>query len=372
MDALIYCIAILLLLFEFYAIYSTYLSYNEKNKLCAIIFFVEFFIIIAFRDVSVLNDTKGYALHFSKINSDIPFYITKASDRFETGYLIFEQFIHNKISSSFLVYDIITTTIILGSSVFFFYKHSSCVWIALFLFSINLMFSEIIAVREGLAISVSLWGYYFLEKKNYLVYLLFVGIAYLLHSSAIILLVLLLVQLKWKTPKWRTFIIILSIFVFYFFTEIIMMSWHDDDSIYKTTMLKKGFFALIGVFNSISATVLTCYIYFLRIQSKNNNEDSTIIDENYNEEDNFFISVVLINLIVSVFSIRVFVFQRFSMYLMPYTFTYASTLYVNQHHNPKIKIWTTAYLLFAIFMFVYEKTVRPEWINLLPYKFYGQ
>lgn len=71
-------IALLCIIGQIWIISDLPLAVKDKNKLLAGVFFLEFFILLGFRDISVLGDTDSYAYHFNKIfNKETPFYIIK-------------------------------------------------------------------------------------------------------------------------------------------------------------------------------------------------------------------------------------------------------------------------------------------------------
>ena len=58
-------IALLCIIGQIWIISDLPLAVKDKNKLLAGVFFLEFFILLGFRDISVLGDTDSYAYHFN-------------------------------------------------------------------------------------------------------------------------------------------------------------------------------------------------------------------------------------------------------------------------------------------------------------------
>lgn len=97
-------------------------------------------------------------------------------------------------------------------------------WLAVFLYIFNPAFLlvQASAMRQTVAIEIFIFSFNYLYKKDAIRYFLCIGLAWLFHSSAVILLpVYLLTYLNWKINK-AGIIILLTIFVSVFiFTEAI-------------------------------------------------------------------------------------------------------------------------------------------------------
>lgn len=78
--------------------------------------------------------------------------------------------------------------LILGGTILFFYRNSLCLWLVLYLFVVTkLVFSEAIALRQGLGLVSLLIGFNSLFAKKYIRYTCSVLIAMMFHSSAFIM-----------------------------------------------------------------------------------------------------------------------------------------------------------------------------------------
>lgn len=360
---LIILISLLCIIAELWIISDLELSEKDKNKLYFGVIFLEFFIILGFRDISVLGDTDSYAYHFNKIlNKVTPFYIVKANDRFSIGYLIFEQFIYQEVSSSFLFYNIVTTFLILGSSLLFFYKYSASLPLTLYLFIVSkLVFSEAIALRQGLALSFLLLGYGFLFKDKNIKYIVCVLLASTFHSSAWILFLIPLLCIKSISFKIkRNILLAIACFVFIVF-ETLLHGYIDVGERYQNASEKAGFFSLVGVFNMLVALMAYGYTMYMERLAKKN-------EMNLNFEELRLIT--LLYFIVSTMSIRLFVFERFAIYFLPLVFVYISYLYYDLKYIKSARVATFLFLFAQTVSSLFVMCYRPEWTKILPYSFY--
>lgn len=356
-------IALLCIIGQIWIISDLPLAVKDKNKLLAGVFFLEFFILLGFRDISVLGDTDSYAYHFNKIfNKETPFYIIKKSDRFSYGYLLFEQFFYQEISSSFLCYNIVTTLLILGGTILFFYRNSLCLWLVLYLFVVTkLVFSEAIALRQGLGLVSLLIGFNSLFAKKYIRYICSVLVAMMFHSSAFIMLLVPLLYsdaINFKLKKYGLLLFSMFVFVFY---EIVFVKYIDVGERYQGASEKNGFFSLIGLFNTLVAVITYLYVSYL---------EGCFCEKDKLIELHGFKLVTLFYLIFSVFSIRLFVFGRFTIYFLPLVIVYISFLYQHTVFNKNVRLITALYLFIQTISFLFIMYYRPEWTKILPYSFY--
>jgi hypothetical protein len=337
-------------------------SRKEKNNLAYIILFVQLFILYGWRDYSVVADTIAYSTHFKNIRLEEPFYQIKFNeDRFGAGYLIFEKFIHNVITNNALHYQIITSFITLFATFLFFRKYSNYAWLTLFLFfALRLCQDELIALRQTLALVCGFSAYYFLQQKKNILYFLFILIAITFHNTAWFLFVFFFLEhIKLKKMFIFTILGLIVIFVFYGF---ILNNYFDKEDIHYTESIEKNMFTIFGVFNTVCALILFLIILFL-------NKKSLFIGK-LDQKKNTFLALLYVAIMIM--SIRTWVFARFSIYLLPFIIVYISNL-VYYIPNKLMKHFAIFILVFySITTFLFLFSIRPEWIGMIPYKFYGQ
>lgn len=302
---------------------------KERSKVCAWFFFIQFFILFAFRSPKILCDTPQYYKHFTYLEDTTSIFGYSSKDRYEAGYQILEHFVHNLISDEFIIFNIFTTFIILGSLSYFLYKYSACTWLAFLLFFLTrLIFDDIIAVRQGIASAIGLLGYKYLIKFSYIKYFLVILLASLFHSSAIALLIFIPVVYPSLSINVKIkLIVVLSILLFYIFPSLMAQYMTNSDAYgvdYAQSSVKKGAFGLIGIYNFVNALVFVLYIlYVKKLQLKK-----------FSDSDPLFI-ISLLFLSVSFLSIRMWVLIRVVMLLLPFLCIYIADLFMANIHESK-------------------------------------
>lgn len=347
---------------ELALVYSISTSSNEKEKLFFWLFSIQAFTLFAFRDVNVLPDTMGYYYHFNDVKNT-PFFDIDIYDRFGIGYLYYEKFIHNYISDHFLVFNVISTAITMIPVLNYFKNNSTCIWFTFLLFiTSRLIFSEAIALRQGLAFGVCMMGVEFLsnDRKQLLKYLPFIAIAVTIHSSAIVFLILFLIHFFNREDNKMVVIYMLAIFsmIFVNFGFILETYYVDsDDSRYLTVASESGYFNMVGMYSSFIALVIFFYIYRMR---------KLCYIDTY---DNLYI-VTIFFVLASLLSIRLFVITRFLMYLYPFVIIYATQLYYLGKEYGIGLIFSRIFIVLMIINYLYIIYMRPEWVFDNEYKFW--
>jgi hypothetical protein len=348
-------LALVVLLIEFFLIELLPTTRTQKNNLAYIIVFVQLLILSGRFGLENIPDRDGYAFHFQNLRSDGPFYKINLNDRFGVGYLFFEKFIHNVITDSMLHYDIITAFITLFATFYFFKKYSHYAWLTLFLFvSLRLCLSELIAVRQAMALVVGFFAYYSLRQKRNILYFLLVLIAMTFHNSAYILLLFFLME-RIKINKKSYFIFTVGlVIVFYFYGYILenyILQLSIDDSKYYDNSIDKNMFAYIGLFNAIIAIVLFTIILFLNRRS---------LYGGRLEKENTFIAFTY--LAIAIMSIRLSVLSRFEIYLLPFVIVYISNLIYYLPCKWQKHLMIFILVLFSVSTSLFLFSVRPEWV----------
>lgn len=171
--------------------------------LCCTIFCV----LAALRGRWIGNDTHTYLDLFQSV-SRYSFANGFVLGRWEAGYLAFNKVL-SMISSNPQTILIVTSIIFYLAIYKFIKKESDHYWISIILFFINGYFRfSMSAVRQILAISILIFGLYFLKKKKYIAYAIFVALAFSVHTSALFAgLALLGASFQWKRVVYRILVI---------------------------------------------------------------------------------------------------------------------------------------------------------------------
>ncbi len=153
-------------------------------------------IVCGFRSIETGTDTKNYYNYLNQI-------VNGRSGLFEEGFEEFIRFLYKYLSSVQLVifaFSLITSSLIvfrlwelrkLGSFPFMIFIYFSCFYPQ----SFNI-------VRQYLALAIVFWATRFIDKKRYIIFLIFVLIATLFHTSAVISVGLLYLQIAGQQKKY--------------------------------------------------------------------------------------------------------------------------------------------------------------------------
>jgi hypothetical protein len=167
------------------------------------------------------NDYKFYLHYFININQVEQFDYFHTSGRMEIGWILI-----NRLFQPFGFF-IMTAVLALFNCVVYYrfinkYVPVNYYWLAVFLyiFSTGFMLIHSSAMRQSVSIAMFIFSIDYIFKKDIIRYLLCIGIAYLFHGSAIILLsAFILGFLNWRINKITGFIIILVALSLFLFKE---------------------------------------------------------------------------------------------------------------------------------------------------------
>lgn len=331
-----------------------------KQQVCFWVLFIQFFIIFAFRAPTVLADTDSYYKHFNQVNEFLPIGIFGGRERFERGYLLYEQLIHNFVSDNFLVFQIITTAIILGGTMWFLYKKSKCTWMVLFLYVISrFMIGEVIATRQGIAIVIALWSFPYLERKQYIKYSIGIIFAYFFHSSAVAMLLLIPLYVDYLSYRMKIIVLCAGTLVLFVGYSYFINTYIEG--VYGSTNKVSGVNP-IGIFASANALALFVYASYIGDRKR-----KKITGKNWNE----LMIISLLYLLVSVLTIRLWIFTRLALYFFPFMIIYISNLYAVSSKATRYRVATCCLALFLTATLLFIFSYRPEWVRIFPYSFYS-
>lgn len=350
-------------------------DFKGKSRVCAWVIFVQFLLLLGFRDPSVLCDTDGYYLQFRTLRSTLTFDVYDPTSRHARGYQMIEHLFRNNLHLSFMWFEAFVAGVFLAGTIWFLYRYSRLTWLAMFLMIFTLyMINSVIAMRQSVAIGVGLAGFPLLERRKYLLYALVAWLASMYHASAIGF--FLLIPLMWDGLSYRkkAWIILgggLTAFLGY---SIVFDALNENEFYgghYVNTSMSKGAFTLVGVFALIRTGVLVGYIVYLRrLRQRTLHTDTGAYPSRQLENAMYLIS--LLDLAVSAFAIRFWIMGRFKLYFDPFIFAYIATLYPTMKHSTKVRRATWLVIAFVLLSSLFLLYYRPEWVRLLPYSLYAR
>jgi hypothetical protein len=234
--------------------------------------------------------------------------------------------------------------------------------VAIFLYYISgEFFNQFGVLRESFAVLLGYYIVYLISEKKYLYSLLLILIALSIHSSAVLLIVLLLFEKYTLGIKTKKYILIIVVGIIYLIAPIIesITALLEYESEYFTSHgADRGFATLNGFFNG--GIGLMGYLATWKMMK--NAEDSGIIQSGLNK------NILYIYLLISLVTLRLPIMSRLLMFLNPLVFVIISSLCFVSKKNHKYAIFSL--LVFASNIII-KQALRPEWIGIFPYNLYS-
>lgn len=346
-----YCIILILSIpIWSYLVSSLYISKERKNKLVFLGIAMMLCMIGGLRDYDTFNDSASYSHHFYHVKDEGTFYKVP-NQRMEKGYLIFEKFIHKYISHDYPILFLITSFFCIGTTLFFFYKKSECLWFSVFLWiGMRCYFMQIQAVRQSIAIALLLIAILLLEKRKNIVAVLFSLLATTFHSTSIIGLAMIPLYYIPLKKKYIFSFILLS-FGGLFFLSFIFSVFGFGDSVYlKDDNMKLG--NIIG---------LICYLSVLIYSWK--------VGKDILENNRIVVWGTMLCVMCCIVSLWVTAFNRAASYFEPYALILlTNALQMSKYKKTHIVLICT--LVFS--MYIGVLVLKPEWNKAYPYYFFWE
>lgn len=220
---------------------------------------VAMFFVSIFRGLSVGIDYSMYLNFFWEVcDGGLPFIFSKANTYWrEIGYSLLEYLI-SLIGSTPMVYSSCIAVICLGLNAVFLYKYSPSVWLSLFIFiSFGFFGYTLCTIRHQIAIAIFMFALPYLQKKQFVPYLLIVLLTATFHKSMLIWIpVYFLAQLAmdWKTYTFYGVCLmlyflfseqVLSVITRYIYTEYQVGSYYMQGRDVATAVVPVLFFVVV-------------------------------------------------------------------------------------------------------------------------------
>lgn len=312
---------------------------NLTIKRYNIIFFlsmVPIIILIGLRNISVGYDTSAYVEVFFRVLSDS--LRVSDSEWLSVGYIFLCKIIGFFSNDSYVLYNLTFATL----TVYFLYKSiwensKNPVFSIFILFSTCLVYQAFNQSRQMLAISMMLYAWKYIEKKQIKKYLLMCLLAFSIHKSALVMLPFYWIS-KIKINK-KTLIkyTISSTFIFAFFgtiKKVLLMTY------YGKTYLDRGFFSsqTSTVFNLIFrlGLLFACLYY------------SKYIKEDEKKELNGLFNMSIWCIMFQLLTLKIYIFGRITTYFYIFYVLLIPNIYAKISSKKK----KTVFLVMNIFLFV--------------------
>lgn len=352
-------IFILILFFIFITIIVNIDSNIKNRKLFVIIIFSILTVIAMIRSWRVGVDTEQYYRNFKIIS--LLKWNQIDSLRYEHGYFYLNKIL-SYISKDPHILIMVTSMIIIPSVGKLIYKYSKNVALSTFLYiSLNSYFFQLTAMRQSLALAIILYGIGFLEKQKYLKFILVIILASMFHSSAIFLVILILLEKVKYTKKTYINSLILAGMGFLFYREIFKFTSLLIDkyagygeSIYAAS----NYFG--AVFQFIVGFILYSICHYITFKVKSEKEiEEYKIGKISLRCLSIAVCIQLITIKMNILGRMTPYFWIFSIIAIPEALSYI--------RKKQRKEWILGIVLFSFIYWLIIAIMRPEWHGIIPY-----
>ncbi len=328
--------------------------------------FIAMLIVSGFRDVSVGTDTKTYVSLFNNIG-----YYNVVASRYEIGFLYYLKLLHIiSQNPGFLIF--VTSTICIGATCIFIYRHSEDPMLSVLLYVVlKGFFFQMTGMRQAIATSLVMLAFsaiiYNRSPKSIIKAIFLILIAATFHNMAVaafIPLILWLYSSKEKSveinaAKTLGTTVILSGIVFIFYPLIMRIVGmiapqytHYFSGIWSDSNYVASLFKML-----IQLIFLTVGLIFIK-------------NQNHTVEMKLSVMMVSISVIIGVLSMRMEIWGRLTGMFSIYTsvlWAPAFTEGIPDFHNRRIL--KTSIFLFSFAYMLVTFIFRPEWDGVVPYLF---
>ena len=194
----------------------------EKNrKIKIMVYLLPMFILAAFRDVSIGNDTSVYFRAFLLTQRSESLFATIQASRLEPGYL-FVNYALSHLGCSFYYFQVVVTLFIYYSLGRAMYHYSENIALSCFLFFVSgSFFGTMNTTRMWMAIATLLFSIRFIQERKPIQFIAIVLLATLFHYTALIFIILYPLSTK-KIDSFKSFVLIaLSVVAGFFAVNIL-------------------------------------------------------------------------------------------------------------------------------------------------------
>lgn len=365
---------LLLLSFLFYGGNTTNLSaksrFEFKDRVFLLLSFGLLSFLAMFRGEQVGSDTNSYVFFFRILESSNKYAYASIRTRMEPGFVLFMKML-TYVSKSPQVVIIVSSCIIMFSILRFFIKYSKCIWMSVFFFFCLFYDASLNIMRQYLALSILLWAYDYIQKKDFLRFLILVILATTFHYTAALFIIAYFFQfLRLNRILITRFLLLFPIGIvasFVLLTPLLSLShklgmydYYNENNKYIAEGIK-------------IATILKALLHGLTVYLGIkiwNLMDYADDQGELNSEDQLPFIFCMIGCFILVCSLPFNVLSRVAIYFLFFSCLFLpSTLCKALERKNGLDIVT---LLVAIYVCYYliVNTFRPDWTSVYPYSFY--
>ena len=345
---------------------------TNKSKIDVLyisVVFLLFYIFLAFRDVSVGNDTVVYFDAYRNI-ADLSFKeLLDYEGRFEIGYLFVNKVL-SVFSDSPQFLLIVTGIFIIVSNVQLLYRYSKFLWLSVLLYFLLRYFdANMNIVRQAIALGFICYSYSFLRTRRFWLFTVNVLIASLFHFSAVIF------WFAWFVTKIRfkrkyILLFFIGLLITYglsssvlelLFRYNIIYSYYLDSDYLEGGKIAPLLNLLLNLCIIAVGFVTQSYKYGCIVEDKGRLM--------YINDNNIMFVILLMAAFIQTIGLSFALMDRVAAYFQIFSVIFLPNSIKCIHDRRLYVIATTLVVIVAILYYWIIITYRPDWNRIYPYHF---
>ena len=359
---------IVLMLFLLFLSICSIKTKKEKRLIC-IIGILCLGVLMAFKDISIGNDTSNYVYFFEKLQNSSAWY--NSATRFEPGYQIFSKLISNIFDE--YQYLFISTAVI---CMFCLYKgifnYSDNPGFSLFLFvSLRFFYFFLSGLRQAIAVSIIIIAFHYLMKGKIIKYLIAVALATTFHLSALIfILALPISRMKFNLSTAAKMIGATCLFTIFFSPLISFILGLLPE--YYSHYLSSEEFSADNLANYIDILIKGAFIILAVFTGYTKRTDGMIVKDTGIKQVTIMdvhMNFMIASLCIAIIATRASLLDRMAQYFWIFSIFSIANIIKKRKYRDKYLMYfgvSAATIVYNITLLV----VRPEWNKIVPYIFF--
>lgn len=346
---------------------------KKKTKLfCTVLAGCLLFLVSALRRGDVGTDTPAYVTLYEQIFDrwNELFSAKHLWSGFELGFVLYVAAIRSIFGPNPQFLIVISSFISVFAICFLFYKNSRSPCLALAIYVLLMCwFEEMNIMRASLAYSIVFLGFEYLKKKEFLVFSVFVLIAFFFHRVALIFLLLIpLTQIK-NNPKNLLIFSILGVLSSICARPLffVVVKFIPAYSKYLDSFSGTNFFGAIFQF-AVPLSIIVAFLFVFRKALMAKPSHKICVEPNLSLQFKIvFLYTILCSYIMSA-TILLRLASPFSYFLPLFLVNFYDFSKLNCKKIYTPLLWISILFLFLYFFIV--QIYRPEWATCVPYAFF--
>lgn len=331
---------------------STANTEPNSNRVISFVLLLVFWALTAFRSINIGNDTRTYVNVFKRIS----YYGVLDSLYMEKGYQYFNLIISRLFGTEGHALLIVCASIGYLSIIVYIFKKSPNCLISTCLTFLFLFSCYTNTLRQGIAMSICIPAYLFLQKDKKIASSILIIIAMQFHYTAAILFFLFLYKFtphKYKTVLIASLIIVL-LSISGIINQLIVLVIPRGIAYFNSDRVGSGYLAL---FYELIRDLIFCYFAY------------NAYEENRSDENKKRMMLFIVCVITTSLSFGMNLIARANGYMLILQVVELPNVFINMKSNNK-RIYAFISCLVMLLYFIVVQIFRPEWNHIIPYEFW--